>query len=79
MALDGTPLQPDPKDQRPLRAAKRRLLLDTAESFGASLGFLPFHRIIQDASLRLVVGAAAESSASSLGLDLFRSTGKNAL
>lgn len=79
MALDGTPLQPVQKDQGPLGATQRGPLLDIGESFGASLGFLSFHRIVQDASRRLVVGAAAESSASSLSLDLFRSTGKNAL
>lgn len=79
MASDGMPLQPDPKDQRPPEAAQRDPLLDNTESFGSSLGFVSFHGIIQNASLRLVVGAAAESSASGFGLDLLRSTGKNAL
>lgn len=54
-------------------------LISTAESFCTSLGLLPLHRVVQDTPRRLVVGAAAESSASSLGLDLFRGTGKNAL
>lgn len=68
-----------PERQETTESSTARTLLETAESFGASLGLLSFHRIIQDASRRLVVGAAAESSASSLGLDLFRSTGKDAL
>jgi len=79
MTFNGMPLQPVPKGQGPLGGAQRAPLLGIDESSGASLGSLSFHRIIQNASRRLIVGAAAESSASSLGLDLFRSIGKNAL
>lgn len=80
MTFNGMPpLQPVPKDQGRLGGAQRTSSLDIAESFGASPGLLSFHRIIQNAPRRLIVGAAAESSASGLGLDLFRSTGKNAL
>lgn len=60
-------------------AAQCGPLLNIAEPFGTSLGLLPFDRIVQDAPRRLVVGAAAKSSAPGLGLDLFRGTGKNAL
>lgn len=79
MAFDSMSLKPVPNDLGALEAAQRGPLLDIAKSFGTSLGFLPFHGIIQNASRRLIVGTATEASNSRLGLDLFRSTGKNAL
>lgn len=79
VAFDGMPLQPVSRDSGARGVARCGPLRDVAKSFGAGLGSLSFHRIIQDASRWLIVGAAAKSSASSLGLDLFRSTGKNAL